>query len=160
MMGTRCGDIDAAIVSYLMRKEHMNPSEVEEFLNKKCGLAGVSGKSADTRELVLQLDNPAVNLALDMFSFRVTKYIGAYLAALGGAEAIVLGGGIGENTPLVRERIFKNLEWLGASLDPVLNRRTIDAEGCVSQAGSRVEIWVIPTQENLMIAKDVVDYAE
>lgn len=159
-MGTRCGDIDAAIVSYLMRKEHMNPSEVEEFLNKKCGLAGVSGKSADTRELVLQLDNPAVNLALDMFSFRVTKYIGAYLAALGGAEAIVLGGGIGENTPLVRERIFKNLEWLGASLDPVLNRRTIDAEGCVSQAGSRVEIWVIPTQENLMIAKDVVDYAE
>lgn len=160
MMGTRCGDIDPAIVSYLMRKENMNPSDVEEFLNKKCGLAAVSGQSADTRELVRQLDNPSVHLALDMFSYRVTKYIGAYLAALGGAEAIVIGGGIGENTPIVREWIFKNMAGLGVVLDPERNKETVDVEGCISKPGSPVEIWVIPTQENLMIAKEVVDYAD
>ncbi len=158
MMGTRCGDIDPAIVSYLIRKENMTPHEVEVFLNKECGLAAVSARSADTRELVQHLDDPAVNLALNMFSYRVRKYIGAYLAALGGAEAIVVAGGIGENTPVVRERIFQRLGWAGAIFDPDRNRRTVDVEGQISTPESRVQIWVIPTQENLMIAKDVIDY--
>ncbi len=158
MMGTRCGDIDPAIVPYLMRKENMNPEEIDSFLNKKCGLAAVSGRSADTRELVQHLDDPAVDLALEMFSYRVRKYIGAYFAALGGAEAIVVGGGIGENTPLVRERIFRDLAWAGAIFDPERNRKTVDFEGLISTPASAVQIWVIPTQENLMIAKDVIDY--
>ncbi len=158
MMGTRCGDIDPAIVSYLMRKENMNAEQIDAFLNKKCGLAAVSERSADTRKLVEHLDDPAVNLALDMFSYRVRKYIGAYLAALGGAEAIVVGGGIGENTPVVRERIFEDLAWSGAILDPQRNSQTIDVEGVISTPDSPVQIWVIPTQENLMMAKDVVDF--
>ena len=158
MMGTRCGDIDPAIVPYLMRKENMNPEEIESFLNKKCGLAAVSGRSADTRELVQHLDDPAVDLALAMFSYRVRKYIGAYFGALGGAETIVVGGGIGENTPLVRERIFRDLAWAGAIFDPERNHKTIDCEGLISTPDSPVQIWVIPTQENLMIAKDVIDY--
>lgn len=160
MMGTRCGDIDPAIVSYLMRKENMNSEQIDAFLNKKCGLAAVSGRSADTRELVQHLDDPAVNLALDLFSYRVRKYIGAYLAALGGAEAIVVGGGIGENTPVVRERIFQDLAWSGAILDPQRNSRTIDVEGPISTPDSPVQIWVIPTQENLMMAKDVADFED
>lgn len=158
MMGTRCGDIDPAIVTYLMRKENMTADRVEVFLNKECGLAAVSARSADTRELIKHLDDPAVDLALDMFSYRVRKYIGAYLAALGGAEAIVVAGGIGENTPVVRERIFQGLGWAGAVLDPDRNRRTVDFEGTINTPESSVQIWVIPTQENLMIAKDVIDY--
>jgi acetate kinase len=159
MMGTRCGDIDPAIVPYLMRKENMNAGEIESFLNEKCGLAAVSGRSADTRELVQHLDDPAVDLALEMFSYRVRKYIGAYFAALGGAEAIVVGGGIGENTPLVRERIFRDLAWAAVVLDQERNHQTIDVEGLISTPASPVQIWVIPTQENLMIARDVIDYS-
>lgn len=158
MMGTRCGDIDPAIVSYLMRKENMNAHEIESFLNKKCGLLGVSGKSADTRELLREPDDPAVQLALEMFSYRVRKYIGSYLAALGGAEAIVIGGGIGENTAVVRELIAKELGWFGAHLDQDRNQNTIDSEGPITTNDSTLQIWVIPTQENLMMAADVVDY--
>jgi acetate kinase len=159
MMGTRCGDIDPAIVTYLMRAENLNAGEAESFLNRKCGLAGVSGKSADTRELAPQMDERQVRLALEMFSYRVRKYIGAYLAALGGAEAIVLGGGIGENTPAVRELIFKDLAWLGASLDLGRNKQVVDVEATINTPDSPVQIWVIPTQENLMMAADVADYA-
>jgi acetate kinase len=159
MMGTRCGDIDPALVSFLMGKQGMDAAELERFLNQECGLLGVSGRSADTRELLQHLDDPRVSLALDMFSYRVRKYIGAYLAALGGAEAIVVGGGIGENTPGIRERIFQNFTWCGAIFDIERNKATVDTEGLISAPGSPVEIWVIPTRENLMMAKDVVDYA-
>ena len=159
MMGTRCGDIDPAIVSYLMRKEKMDSAEIESFLNKKCGLLAVSGTSADTRELLKQLDNPDVELALDMFCYRVRKYVGGYLAALGGAEAIVIGGGIGENTPAIRERIFKNFDWCGATLDLERNRSLIDSEGAISTLNSSIQLWVVPTQENMMMARDVFEYA-
>jgi acetate kinase len=159
MMGTRCGDIDPALVSFLMGKQGMDAAELERFLNQECGLLGVSGRSADTRELLQHLDDPRVSLALDMFSYRVRKYIGAYLAALGGAEAIVVGGGIGENTPGIRERIFQNFTWCGAIFDIERSNATVDTEGLISAPGSPVEIWVIPTRENLMMAKDVVDYA-
>ncbi|HXE13142.1 MAG TPA: acetate kinase [Bryobacteraceae bacterium] len=155
MMGTRSGDIDPAIVTYLMRKEKMDASEVEEFLNKKCGLAGVSGFSADTRELRDRISDPAAALALDMFSYRVRKYIGAYLAVLGGADAIIFGGGIGENTQIVREKICKGLEWCGASLDLEKNAATVDREDVISMPGAAISIWVIPTREDLMIARDV-----
>lgn len=157
MMGTRCGDIDPAIVTYLMRKENFDSAGVENFLNKRCGLLGVSGTSADTRELREQLDDPRVNLALHMFCYRVRKCIGAYLAVLGGAEAIVFGGGIGENTAIVRERICEQLGWCGVVLDRKQNNETIDREGAITTPESSVQVWVIPTQEGLMIAREAAD---
>jgi acetate kinase len=158
MMGTRSGDIDPAIVSYLMRKESMDPNRVEEFLNKECGLLGVSGISADTRELAQHLSDGAVDLALNMFCYRVCKYVGAYLAVLGGAEAVVVGGGIGENTAIIRERIFEKFGWCGAVLDRQRNSDTVDCEGPITTPESALQVWVIPTQEGLMMAKDVADY--
>lgn len=155
MMGTRCGDIDPALVPYLMRKENLDADGVEKLLNKKCGLLGVSGLSADTRELVKHTGEKQVELALNMFAYRVRKYVGAYLAALGGAEAIVVGGGIGENTSLVRERIFRTFDWFGATLDDAINNSVIDCEGLITTADSALPIWVIPTQEGLMIAREL-----
>jgi acetate kinase len=159
MMGTRSGDIDPAIVTYLMRKENLDREALEEFLNKICGLMGVSQKSADTRDLGDHLSEYAVKLAIDMYCYRVRKYIGAYLAALGGAEAIVFGGGISENTPFVRERVARNFEWCGATLDQKRNEEIVDREGSISTTDSPLQLWVIPTQEGLMMAQDVADYA-
>jgi acetate kinase len=158
MMGTRSGDIDPALVSYLMRKENMDADRVDEFLNKKCGLLGVSKISADTRELQKHLSVKSVDLAISMFCYRVRKYIGAYLAVLGGAEAIVVGGGIGEDTPLIRERIFERFDWCGAVLDREQNRNVIEREAPITKPESLIQVWVIPTQEGLMIAKEVADY--
>ncbi len=152
MMGTRCGDMDPAIVPYLMRKESLDTKAVEELLNKKCGLLGVSGLNADTRVLRKQTDKAEVRLALDMFSYRVRKYVGAYVAALGGIGAVVFGGGIGENTAEVRHEVCNGLECMGIQLDPELNRTTIDCEGRISRLNSPVQIWVIPTREALMVA--------
>jgi acetate kinase len=157
MMGTRSGDLDPAIVTYLMRKENLGPDGVEKFLNKECGLLGVSGVSADTRELRAHLQEPSVDLALAMFSYRVRKYVGAYLAVLGGADAIVVGGGIGENTPSVRERIFRGFEWCGVKLDRLRNQELVDREGPITSPDAPLPVWVIPTREALMIAKDVAD---
>ncbi len=154
VMGTRCGDLDPAIVPYLMRKEGLNTDGIEELLNKKSGLKALSGVSADTRELMKHRDNPRVKLAIEIFCYRVKKYVGAYLAALGGADALIFGGGIGENTPLFRERICCGLEGLGVELDPGCNEATIDREGMISKAESRVQVWVIPTEENLMVARE------
>ncbi len=157
MMGTRSGDIDPAIVTYLMRKENLDSTRIEQLLNKESGLLGVSGMSADTRVLRQHTSERPVDLALSMFSYRVRKYIGAYLSVLGGAAAIVFGGGIGENTPLVRERICEKLEWCGAVLDRQRNNETLDREAPISTPESTIQIWVIPTQEGLMMATDVSD---
>jgi acetate kinase len=157
MMGTRSGDIDPAIVTYLMRQESMDRDHVEKFLNKECGLLAVSGLSADTRELQQHLSDASVNLALNMFAYRVRKYIGAYLAVLGGAEAIVVGGGIGENTPVVRERIFEGFDWCGAVLDRQRNNETVDREAPITTPESSIQVWIIPTHEGLMMANDVAD---
>lgn len=158
MMGTRSGDIDPALVSYLMRKENMDADQVDEFLNKKCGLLAVSKISADTRELQKHLSEKPVDLAVNMFCYRVRKYIGAYLAALGGADAIVVGGGIGEDTPFIRERIFEKFDWCGAILDREQNRNVVDREARITTPESSIQVWVIPTQEGLMIAQEVADH--
>jgi acetate kinase len=152
MMGTRSGDLDPAISSYLMRKEGWDAAKAERFLNKECGLLGVSGLSADTRELREHTANANVRLALDIFCYRVTKYIGAYLAALGGADAIIFGGGISENTSLVRQRIGARLEWCGAVLDQDRNAQVIDREGCISTDDCSLPLWIVPTREGLMMA--------
>ncbi|MBV8832943.1 MAG: acetate/propionate family kinase, partial [Acidobacteriaceae bacterium] len=154
VMGTRCGDLDPAIVTYLMAKEKLDSAGIENVLNKESGLKGISGVSADTRQLRGNLDDPRVKLALEVFSYRVRKYLGAYLAALNGADAIVFGGGIGENTPEIREWICKDLDWLGIDLDCARNAKVIDREDTISTERSRVKLWVIPTQENLMIARE------
>jgi acetate kinase len=157
IMGTRCGDIDPAIVTYLMRKENLDGHAVEQLLNKRSGLLGISGISGDTRVLRQRLSERRADLALSMFCYRVRKYIGAYLAVLNGAEAVVFGGGIGENTPLVRERICEKLGWCGVVLDRQRNNDTIDREGPITTPASAVQAWVIPTQEGLMMARDAAD---
>jgi acetate kinase len=152
IMGTRSGDLDPALIGFLARKENIGINEVETLLNKKSGLLGVSGKSADTRELIRHLADDRVELALEMFAYRVRKYIGAYLAAMNGASAVVFGGGIGENTPDVRRRICQNLEQLGVELDEGKNLEVVDREGEITRRGSRLRVFVIPTEEGLMIA--------
>jgi acetate kinase len=155
MMGTRCGDIDPAIVTFLMRKENWDIGAVEKFLNKECGLLGVSQYSADTRRLRDRMDDKQVQLAVEMFSYRVRKYVGSYLAVLGGCDAVIFGGGIGENTPYIRERIARGFEWCGATLDKKRNEQTVDCEGTITTQESTLPMWVVPTQEGRMIAYDV-----
>jgi acetate kinase len=155
MMGTRCGDLDPAAALHLMRKEGWTPDQLEAFLNKQCGLAGVSGMSADTRTLVKAIDKPNADLAIRMFCYRVRKYIGAYLAVLGGADAILFGGGIGEDTALVRKRICADLGWCGAILDENRNNEANDHELMISTSSSPIAIWVVPTQEGLMMAREI-----
>ena len=153
MMGTRSGDLDPALVGFLARKENTTVDEVESLLNKKSGLRGVSGTSADTRELVKDHGDRA-NLALEMFAYRVRKYIGAYLAAMNGAAAVVFGGGIGENTHEVRRRICRNLEHLGLLFDEDQNLKVVDREGETIRKGSPLRAFVIPAEEGIMIAHE------
>ena len=157
MMSTRCGDIDPALVQFLAHEENAGIDEVEVWLNKKSGLLGVSGRSGDTRDLVKYMDeDPRCRLALEMFAYRVRKYVGAYLAATGGAAAIVFGGGIGENTPIVRRLVCEGLRWMGLDFDPERNEATIDREGPITRDGSRLQAFVIPTEESLMIAHEAL----
>jgi acetate kinase len=159
MMGTRSGDLDPAIVGYLARKENVGIATVEEWLNKKSGLLGISGSSQDTRILVKQAaTDDRSRLALDVFVYRVRKYIGAYLAAMDGAAAIVFGGGIGENTPVVRRQICEGLRWFGLDFDDERNQKTIDQEGQITRDGSRLHAFVIPTEEGLMIAHETLRF--
>ncbi|MDH5196256.1 MAG: acetate kinase [Gemmatimonadota bacterium] len=158
IMGTRSGDIDPSLVEYLAVKDGLTLSEVDALLNKQSGLLGISGLTGDMREL---LDEVAENadrrseLAIAMFCQRVRHYIGGYYAEMGGAEAVIFSGGIGENASAVREQVCGGLDVLGLVLDPVANRETVGgAEGCVSAEGSRLRAYVIPTNEELLIARD------
>jgi acetate kinase len=144
-------------VGFIARKENVDVETVERWLNKKSGLLGVSGSSPDTRVLVKRADQRS-QLALEMFAYRVRKYIGAYVAALGGASAVVFGGGISENTPEVRHRICADLSCLGLDLDPEKNRDVVDRESCITRSGSRLQAWVIPTEEGLMMAREAMDW--
>jgi acetate kinase len=157
VMGTRSGDIDPAILDFLSVKEGMSLHELDTLINKQSGLLGVSGLTADMRELLAEeKDNGdrRARLAIDVFCYRVKKYLGAYLAAMNGADAIVFAGGIGENAPEVRARICRGLDWLGIAIDDEKNTAIRRSEGRIDGAGSRVELWVIPTDEELLIARD------
>jgi acetate kinase len=157
MMGTRSGDVDPSLVPFLVRDEHMEMDDVMTLLNKKSGLLGISNKSLDTRVLMKDYGkDPRVTLAMDMFSYRVVKAVGAYLAALGGADAIVFGGGIGENTPLVRERVCASLRWCGLEMDAEKNRALIELEGKLSTPGSALQALVVLTEEGLQIAHECI----
>ncbi|MGB7412682.1 MAG: acetate/propionate family kinase, partial [Thermosynechococcaceae cyanobacterium] len=153
MMGTRCGDLDPALVGYLARQEDISLEDVEELLNRQSGLLGLSGVSHDTRDLLKKYDQSLrVRQAFDVFCYRILKYIGAYQAAMGGADAIVFGGGIGENTILVREQVCQGLAWCSLQLDGTRNQSVIDCEGQISTDDSRLHAYVIPTNEALEIA--------
>jgi acetate kinase len=158
VMGTRSGDLDPAILDYLAAKEGLSLAQVEGILNKSSGLLGVSGLTADMRELLAEgaeHEDRRARLAVALFCYRVRKYVGAYLAALDGADALVFAGGIGENSAQVRAEICSGLGWLGAELDPAANAAAVGGrEGRINAAGSRLELWVIPTDEELLIARD------
>jgi acetate kinase len=158
MMGTRSGDIDPAVIEYLCHKEGYTLHEAEAVLNKQSGLLGVSGLTNDMRELVaeaVEQDDRRAKLAIDLFCYRVRKYIGAYLAAMNGAAALVFTGGIGENTTYIREKVCGDMSWFGLELDHEANRLIVGGkEGCISTRASRLTAWVIPTNEELLIARD------
>jgi acetate kinase len=155
MMGTRSGDLDPSIFAYLARREGVSAQEVETWLNKRSGLLGVSELSNDMRELTAAYnDNPRARLAIDMFCYRARKYVGAYLAALGGAQAVVFSGGIGENDPLVRAMICAGMEWCGLELDPAANASVIGRDGMIAAADSVMKVFVFRTDEEMIIARE------
>lgn len=155
VMGTRCGDLDPAILPYLMKKENMSVEEIDAYINKKSGVLGVSGVSSDFRDIenAAHEGNERAQLALDMFAYRVKKYIGSYAAAMGGVDAIVFTAGLGENSSSMRAMIAEGLGYLGTTMCDKRN----DVRGKVreiSTEGSAVKMFVIPTNEELMIARD------
>jgi acetate kinase len=155
VMGTRSGDVDAAILEFVGAKEGMSLAELDVMLNKQSGLLGISGLTADMRELLAEAaenGDRRAGLAIEIFCLRVKKYLGAYLAELNGADAVVFTGGIGEHAAEIRRRICAGLDWLGIQLDD--ERNAAATEGRIDREGSRVELWVIPTDEELLIARD------
>jgi acetate kinase len=161
VMGTRTGDMDPAVVLYIMDKQKLSPQEMNTLLNNKSGMKGLSGISNDMREIEQKAaeGNQRAKLALDIFVYRVVKYIGSYVAAMGGADAIVFTGGIGENATSMRAKILEPLAFLGAELDPVRNGSDAK-EKIVTQDGSRIAAWVVPTNEELMIAQKTKSIVE
>src|SRR5581483_3160959 len=154
-MGTRSGDLDPAIVEFIAAKEGLSAREIETLMNKQSGLLGISGLTSDMRELLAEAheeNDRRAMLAIEIFCYRARKYIGAYLAAMNGADAVVFTGGIGENSPEVRARICEGLQWIGIELDAELNRQHSGGrEGLISKEGSRPAVYVIPTDEELLI---------
>jgi len=165
VMGTRSGDLDPAIVNVIARKEGMSPAEVDTLLNTQSGLLGISGLTHDMRELQAKSkdrdndrDDAArrARLAIDIFCYRARKYIGAFLACLGGADAVVFTGGIGENSPEIRAQICAGMEWAGLKLDASRNQEAVGREDKISTQDSKLLAYVIPTDEELLIARDTV----
>jgi acetate kinase len=159
VMGTRSGDLDPSICNLIASKEGLSPHEVESLLNTQSGLLGISGLTNDMKVLEEELkdhDDRRVRLAIEVFCYRARKYIGAFLACLGGADAIVFTGGIGEHSAEVRARICAGLEWAGLTIDANQNDQMVGREGRISTDGSTLHAWVIPTNEELLIARDTV----
>ena len=156
-MGTRCGDIDPAIVPFIMQRTGMTPAEMDTYMNKKSGMLGLSGVSSDFRDLeaAAKEGNERAELALKTFAYKVKKYIGAYSAALGGVDAIVFTAGVGENDQGVRAQVLQGLEYLGVDTDFDKNLNAPRGEEVeISKPGSRVKVFVIPTDEEMVIARD------
>ena len=157
MMGSRSGDIDPSAVTYIMEKLGLQPQEMAEYLNKESGVLGISGVSSDMREVEAAAaeGNKRARLALEMYSYRIKKYIGAYAAAMGGVDIIVWTAGVGENQTDIRENSCKDLEFLGIKIDTEANK-VKGEEAIISAPDSKVTVCVIPTDEELMIAKDTM----
>ena len=154
MMATRGGDMDPGVITYLQRREVFSPEVIERLLYHDCGLQGVAGDS-DMRHLLAREDAEA-RLAVEMYCQRARKYLGAYLAVLGGADAVLFGGGVGEHAPEVRARILAGMEWCGLHIDAAANAAATDGETCISAGDSRVAVWVIPVDEAAILAQEAL----
>jgi acetate kinase len=156
IMGTRCGDIDPAIITYLMSKDELSLHDMSTLLNRFSGLYGISANSNDMRELIAAAaaGDTQAETAIEAFCYRLRKYIGAYTAALGHVDGLVFTAGIGENAPLVREKTCQGLRELGYEIDSGRNNEAVGKASEISTASSRVRIFVIPTNEELLIARD------
>ena len=162
MMGSRCGDIDASAVTYLMDKLGKKPQEMADYLNKQSGVLGITGISSDMRDVenAAQEGNKRAKLALEMYDYRIKKYIGAYAAALGGVDAIVFTAGVGENQTGTREQACAGLEFLGIKIDKVNNATIHGEEAIISTPDSKVKVVVVPTDEEIVIARDTKELVE
>ena len=159
MMGTRSGDIDGGAISFIQKKQNLDADGISNLLNKKSGLLGITGISSDMREIdaaAKNNDERAV-LALDMYFYRIKKYVGAYAAAMGGVDTIVFTAGVGENQANMREEVCRNMEWMGVKLDVEKNAGIHGEEAIISTPDSRVKVVVVPTDEELMIATDTME---
>lgn len=156
IMGSRCGDLDLGVLLYIAEKENMDCKEMNNFINKKCGLNGITGGVVDMRDIIARKKEgkKRETFAFDMFAYRVKKYIGAYAAAMGGVDAILFTGGIGENAWLQRQAICQGLEFLGAEIDEKANEAMAGKDGIISKADSKVKILSVTTDEELVIAQD------
>lgn len=159
MMGSRCGDIDPSAVLYLMKKLNLGPDEMSEMLNKQSGVLGITGLSSDMRDVIAAMNegNERAKLALDMYNYRVKKYVGSYAAAMGGVDIIVFTAGVGENQWELREAVCKDMEWMGVKLDNELNRKVRSKEIVLSTPDSKVTVCCVPTDEELVIAQDTMN---
>lgn len=158
MMGTRSGDIDAGAVMFLEKKLGLDADGMSDLLNKKSGVLGITGISSDMREIEEAESNndPKAKMALDMYFYRIKKYVGAYAAAMGGVDIIVFTAGVGENQPGLREEVCRDMEWMGVKIDNRLNAGVRGKEVILSTDDSKVKVCVIPTDEELMIASDTM----
>jgi len=158
LMGTRSGDVDAGAILQLMGWERLSPERMQEVLYKESGLYGVSGLSNDVRALLehARAGHERARLALEVFCYGIQKYLGAYHAVLGGADAVIFSAGIGENAPEIRAAVCEPLAGLGIRLDPARNAQATGAEMDISAPDAAVRVWVIPTNEELLIARDTV----
>lgn len=159
IMGTRSGSIDPAVVYHLAKYESLSLSEVDTILNKKSGFLGVSGISSDSRDIEEEAEkgNKRAIITNEMFAYQSKKYIGSYIAAMNGIDVLVFSGGLGENSLMTRKRICEDMEYLGIELDEKMNVDKNHMEGKISKDGSRVEIWIVPTNEEITMARDAYD---
>ncbi len=156
VMSTRSGDIDPGVIAYLHNKAGLSINEIDKTVNKSSGLLGVSGVSGDMKTL-LGSDEPDAVLAVNLYCYRAKKYLGAYMAALGGADCVLFGGGVGENAPRIRTKILENMDWCGISLDRQANDKMTGREGYISADKSTVDVIVIPVDEADVLAKEAED---
>jgi acetate kinase len=159
VMATRSGDVDAAIVPYLERRLGVSGDRVLEILNERSGLAGVAGSTADPQAL-LDAGSERSSLAVELYCYRARKYLGAYLAVLAGCDGVAFGGGVGEHVPEVRARILADLEWAGIELDRAANQAARGSESRISTPRSRVAVWVIPVDEELLMVRAALTVAK
>ena len=158
MMGTRCGDLDPGLIFYLLKNADVDAEELNEILNSKSGLLGISGVSNDVREILERVEkgDRRCRLAIDMFTYRIKKWIGAYAAALKGFDALIFTAGIGENSPHIRSMICEGLDFMGVKLDEEKNKKAVGVEAIISKDSSRVKILTIPTNEEKLIAYETM----
>ena len=159
VMGTRCGDIDPAIPTFLQKNENLSVAQLDDLLNKQCGVKGISGVSPDMRDIEQKVieGHHGATLALEVFSYRIKKYIGSYIAAMNGVDLIIFTGGIGERDRGVRRRVLENMGFLGVQFDAEANEKAFGIFGVISTPNSKVKVMVVPTNEELEIAEQTVE---